>query len=159
MCSVNTSSHFTCCGWPWLVPELRNLIVRVLRTAGTLRISEVWGELKREQRLVKANDPKGCVRDCLSLTIPGPNSLVGILKELEHRGDLRIGSEPSTSPQLDSSQPASPQPASLETASRQSWPPKLKGKGKRAGGRRGGRRTAKKKQKQPATWDLPVTAL
>lgn len=33
MCPVNPSLHFQCCGWPWLVPELRNLIVDVLRTA------------------------------------------------------------------------------------------------------------------------------
>ena len=35
MCAVEPARHFVCCGWPWLVPELRDLIIDVLRRVRT----------------------------------------------------------------------------------------------------------------------------
>lgn len=95
LCPVDPSAHFTCCGWPWIVPELRDLIVEVLRKAperAGYPTKGLVGELRRELRRsgARARDPPGCVRDCLSLPLPSPNSIGGVLRELALRGDVVV---------------------------------------------------------------------
>ncbi len=95
MCPVDPSAHFTCCGWPWVVPELRDLIVEVLRKApkrAGYPTTRLLGEMRRELRRsgARARDPPGCVRDCLSLQLPSPNSIGGVLRELALRGDVVV---------------------------------------------------------------------
>lgn len=96
MCPVDVSQHYTCCGWPWLAPELRELVLRVLFAAPRqeLPTSRVLGELRRENRRAQGHvrNPKGCVRDCLTLSLPGPNSMMAVLKELHLRGDIVLDS-------------------------------------------------------------------
>lgn len=89
---VNPQQHFTCCGWPWLVPELAELILSVLRSKpGGYALPRLHAEMRRELRRTQvARNPKGCVRDCLDLQLPGPQHMSGVLRELEARGKLEL---------------------------------------------------------------------
>jgi hypothetical protein len=95
-CPVEPTDHFTCCGWPWVVPELVDLILRCLRKAPQgpngqgLPLMRLHSEMRRELKVVqpKRRNPKGCVRDCLDLQLPGPQHMSGLLKELMRRGEV-----------------------------------------------------------------------
>ena len=39
MCSVAVDRHFTCCGWPWLLPEIRTLILEALALSPERRLT------------------------------------------------------------------------------------------------------------------------
>ena len=97
MCPVDPKRHFTCCGWPWVVPELGELILSTLRRQPPphqLPVSRMYGELRKEQRRTSTvKDKRGCVRDCLNLNLPGPNSMSGVLRELALRGILKVGTD------------------------------------------------------------------
>ena len=100
-CPVEPTKHFKCCGWPWVVPELVDLILSVLRAAPahTLPLPRMHGEMKRElKRSAPRRNARGCVRDCLDLQLPGPQHMSGVLNELEQRGLLRMHKLPVTSP-------------------------------------------------------------
>jgi len=94
-CPVQPAKHFTCCGWPWILPEVTNLISEVLRAApnrsvpATALLPEMRRELRR--RGERARDPPGCIRDCVSLLslLPGPNSMPKVLDELVLRGEVQ----------------------------------------------------------------------
>jgi hypothetical protein len=93
MCPVDVKAHYTCCGWPWVVPELRHLILHVLRSAPlrSLPLSHLLGEMRREHRKKgRVREPRGCVRDCMNRQRPGPSGLGGVLRELVLRGDLLL---------------------------------------------------------------------
>ena len=99
-CPVNPSNHFTCCGWPWLVPELTNLILGVLRAAPerALPLGKLHAEMRRELKRQQQDQPasrldkngKPCVRDCLELQLPGPQHMSGVLQELAKRKHLAV---------------------------------------------------------------------
>ena len=93
-CPVKPAQHFGCCGWPWVVPELRDLIVSVLRQAPGRALSlgklhrGMHGEMRKLHQAQRIRNPKGCVRDCLELQLPGAQSMSGVLRELANRKDL-----------------------------------------------------------------------
>lgn len=101
-CPVKPREHFTCCGWPWVVPELRDIILKVLREAPerTLDLGKLHTEMRKEnKRQMEAmglkrsrfdRNGKPCVRDCLELQLPGPQHMSGVLRELQNRGDLAL---------------------------------------------------------------------
>ena len=100
-CPVEPKKFFTCCGWPWVVPELRDLIVAVLKQGPRdgYPLGALGQAMRREQRRTsKIKNPQGCVRDCLDLQLPGPQHMSGVLNELERRGLLRMHKLPVTSP-------------------------------------------------------------
>ena len=85
-----------CCGWPWVVPELRDLILAVLhRSEGAgLPLSRLYPEMRREQRRTTIpRNQRGCVRDCLDLQLPGPQQLGAVIYELASRGDVTVSEE------------------------------------------------------------------
>ncbi len=93
-CPVEPTDHFTCCGWPWVVPELRDIIVSTLRESagsGPMAPAELYTALEAEvKRRRRAEPNKKCVRDCLNLRLPGALSFGGVLNELGERGDLTV---------------------------------------------------------------------
>lgn len=90
LCPVTPADYFTCCGWPWVVPELRDLVIRVLRPAGRegLPVARLAIEMRRAARHHPSRNQKGCVRDCVDLQLPGAQHMSGVLRELEARGDV-----------------------------------------------------------------------
>ena len=87
-CSVDVASTFTCCGFPWLLPEVREIALGVLRSAGSgLPFREVNRRMREAARALRVKENKGCVRDCLNLRLPAVD---GLLEELERRGEVRL---------------------------------------------------------------------
>ena len=92
-CPVEPTKHFTCCGWPWVVPELADLILNVLRKAegNVLPLPRLHLEMRRALRETQPRrNAKGCVRDCLDLQLPGQGHMSGVLNELQKRGQLNL---------------------------------------------------------------------
>lgn len=93
-CPVEPSDHFTCCGWPWVVPELVELILNCLGSAAAKASNglSIWDLHREMRRQLRARGPTknqvGCVRDCVDLQIPGAQSMSGVLRELQKRGQL-----------------------------------------------------------------------
>ena len=89
-CPIKPANHFTCCGWPWVVPELVELIRTVLRGApgDGYTVPKLNSEMRRElRRSSKSADVGGCKPGyCLDLQIPGPQHMSGILGEMKKRG-------------------------------------------------------------------------
>ena len=103
MCPVNVSAHFTCCGWPWLVPELRALLLDALRDGGgSLPSNALHRAMQRRLKAAQRKEPKRCVRDCLNLKLPTGGSFRSVL--------LQVRTSPAPSPRTSPASPPVPPP-------------------------------------------------
>ena len=103
-CPVDPTKHFTCCGWPWVVPELADLVLHCLSGAaasagrGGLTVPLLHREMRRELKARPSANARGCVRDCVDLQLPGASSMSGVLRELEKRGLIVLEMRPVATP-------------------------------------------------------------
>ena len=90
-CPVQPSDHFTCCGWPWVVPELRELILGVLKTQTdhALPLQKLHREMVLANRRTAPRRKQKAGFE-LDLQLPGVGHMNGVLRELEQRGDLTL---------------------------------------------------------------------
>ncbi|KAL1526858.1 hypothetical protein AB1Y20_015549 [Prymnesium parvum] len=87
-CDVDVASHFTCCGWPWLVPQARQLAIDTLRRfGGRLSLQEMGRRVREAARAQRVVERKGCVRDCLNLRLP---PIASLAEEMERSGDVEL---------------------------------------------------------------------
>jgi len=104
-CQVPIDDHYMCCGYPWLLPPIRSIVLRALQlltqktpsTKSSANMVEIAPEalyatmkqLHRAERRPEANPD--CVRDCAKFQLPGfGNQLDSLLRELERRGEVSL---------------------------------------------------------------------
>lgn len=100
-CTFDPSRHFGCFSWTWLLPGVRDLILRALQRGTDHTLS--WRALQQAIRKLRDSDVPtdipGCRRDCLRVPLPGGGELHQALRELHERGDLRYSLyDPATLP-------------------------------------------------------------
>ena len=88
-CDVAPHRHYRCCFWPWVVPELRTALLKVLADAPTQRLG-VPALVRRARRAAAAAavETSGCQGPCAQVEIPGGMHMHAILEDLHARGDL-----------------------------------------------------------------------
>ena len=89
-CEVKPYQHYHCCHWPWVVPELRAVLLKVLAATDgqRLSVSALIRKARKEAARSAVETPQ-CVGTCATVEIPGGMNMHLTLRDLAGRGDLQ----------------------------------------------------------------------
>lgn len=88
-CNVDPNRHYRCCNWPWVLPELRTALLRVLADAPGQRLPvPKLVHQTRRAAAASASETPGCTGACASLEVPSGSHMHAVLEDLHARGDL-----------------------------------------------------------------------
>ena len=89
-CAVDPSHHYRCCGFPWVVPELRSAILTTLAAAPGQRLGvAALGRRTAKEVARTAVETPACTGGCARVEVPGGAHMHAVLDDLHARGDLR----------------------------------------------------------------------
>jgi hypothetical protein len=92
-CEVDVGARFRCCGWPWTIPEYRQMTLSALRDArhrgdGRLTAAAVAKSMRKQLSADRTRNEKGCVANCMRLPMLNRGQVHTLLTELAERGDV-----------------------------------------------------------------------
>lgn len=88
-CDVVPDRHYRCCNWPWVIPELRTLLLKVLANEPGQRLA-VPALVRKASHAAReaAVETPDCTGACASIDVPSGSHMHAVLEDLHARGDL-----------------------------------------------------------------------